>query len=93
MVMAAHRYCLGRKSYIVGVCVSWLKTHWGEFMDSTQDMILQDTIAAIMDGDAGSRCDEDAWKRFATDRMIELPKKRQLQLIRALDWKNKPWPL
>ena len=27
MAMAAHRYCLGRRSYIVGACIEWIQGH------------------------------------------------------------------
>lgn len=66
MVMAAHRYCLGRRTYIVGSCVRWLREHWSQFTRQTQSVMIRDTIEALMDNQAGDEwCDVPDWKSFA----------------------------
>ena len=39
MVIAAFRYCLGRRSYIVHNCAEWLVEYWSEFNDPTKKLI------------------------------------------------------
>jgi hypothetical protein len=65
MVMAAHRYSLGRSSYIVGACVEWLEQHWGQFTPNTQSVILRDTFQELVrPGGGGWECDRQAWQRL-----------------------------
>lgn len=42
MVLAAVRYCLGRKSYIVSDCVDWLIEQWPNISDSMKKIIQRD---------------------------------------------------
>lgn len=66
MCMAAHRYCLGRQSYIVGSCLDWLRAHWAQFARNTRLVILRDTLEALMDDRAGSpTIDAPGWRAFA----------------------------
>lgn len=65
MVMAAHRYCLGRRSYIVGSCIDWLRAYWADFEPNTRNVIVRDTLEALMDGCAGDACDKAGWEGFA----------------------------
>jgi hypothetical protein len=65
MVMAAHRYCLGRKSYIVSSCQDWLKKFWEDFEENTQNVIIRDTLEALIDGDAGDDFHKETWRFFA----------------------------
>lgn len=65
MAMAAHRYCLGRRSYIVGACIEWLEAWWGEFDENTRRVIVRDTVEALQDHEAGDDTDFAAWKAFA----------------------------
>ena len=64
MVMAAHRYCLGRSSYIVGACIDWLTDHWKQISISTQNIIFRDTIQAILNNHAGMDLDKRCWLSF-----------------------------
>lgn len=64
MVMAAHRYCLGRRSYIVGECVRWLKQTWPQCVENTRFVILRDTIEAVLRHRAGMAIDENEWREF-----------------------------
>lgn len=65
MIMAAVRYCLGRQSYIVGACITWLDSNWHLLDNSTRKVIFNDIIEALHLNEAGSKYDTDDWKRFA----------------------------
>lgn len=56
MVVAAHRYCLGRSTYVVADCVEWLLSIWNELPDKTKAIIRRDTEEAF------ERDDEDRAK-------------------------------
>jgi len=62
MVTAAHRYCLGRRTYIVSICVDWLKSNWEKIEPETKKRIVSETHEAIDKECAGDACDVDAWK-------------------------------
>lgn len=64
MVIAAHRYCLGRCSYIVGSCIDWLKLWWEDFEPGTKAVILRDTKEALENDRAGMECDARGWREF-----------------------------
>ena len=65
MVTAAHRYCLGRRSYIVGACIDWLRAYWADFEPNTRNVIVRDTLEALADDLAGDACDKAGWEGFA----------------------------
>ena len=64
MVTAAHRYCLGRRTYIVGLCVDWLLQNWDRIEPNTKILIRDETKEAIDQGNAGELCDIDEWRRL-----------------------------
>lgn len=75
MVIAAHRYCLGRMTYIVGDCVDWLLSIWGELDDNTRAIIQRDTEEAFKRDDEdradgkdhmalGHDCDRREWEKL-----------------------------
>jgi len=64
MVMAAHRYCLGRRSYIVSCCIEWISQHWDQFESNTKANLIRDTIEAIATDCAGSDIDLRSWKEL-----------------------------
>ncbi len=64
MVMAAHGYCLGRKTYIAQVCIFWLISHWESLSTNTRGVIIRGTKRAIQRGEAGDECDRDAWQKL-----------------------------
>ena len=64
MVMAAHRYCLGRSSYIVSSCIEWLDRHWDQISDNTKQVVLRDTQSAVSENLAGHDFDRRAWQAF-----------------------------
>jgi hypothetical protein len=48
MAMAAHRYCIGRSSYIPGSCMEWIRATWAEFEPNTQNVMLRDTVEELV---------------------------------------------
>lgn len=74
MVLAAFRYCLGRRTYIVSDCEAWLIQQWGNFTPSVQVLIEKELRQAAAqdeqartDGDVwrplGDGCDRESWLR------------------------------
>ena len=64
MVTAAHRYCLGRRTYIVSECVDWLISIWN-FLDlTTKKRIIEETQEALDKDHAGDKCDIEQWERL-----------------------------
>ena len=93
MVMAAHRYCLGRQTYIVGSCIDWMKTWWCHFDTNTKNVMLRDTIEYLMDGIAGSAFDAMAWREFAKWGWDQIGKADKEWIEQAVAHKQKEWPL
>jgi len=94
MVISAHRYCLGRETYVVGACIDWLTAIWPVLESNTQSVILRDTIEALMDGNAGfPSIDVPAWKRFCEEQWTRISHEQQVWIEGALSHKDKPWPL
>ena len=94
MVTAAHRYCLGRQTIAVGACLDWLHAHWPQLTSQTQLVILRDTIAALMDGEAGDpTIDVPGWRDFARWGMDRLTTEQREWVRDALSYKKKEWPL
>jgi len=92
MAMAAFRYCLGRRSYIVGACLEWLHDTWKQFEPTTKSVMVRDTIEALMDNDAGHLCDSREWLHFAQSRMEQLTPDQQTWVRQQVSYKNKPFP-
>jgi len=93
MVMAAHRYCLGRQTYIVGSCVDWLRLWWDEFEHNTRNVIIRDTIEALQDNLAGSPMDKQNWEDFAKWAWELVRPEDHKWCKQAVAHRNKPWPL
>jgi len=62
MVVAAFRYCLGRRTYIVGSCVEWLKCYWHEFDANSKIIIAREIKECLEKGWAGDECDVEDWE-------------------------------
>jgi len=74
MAMAAHRYCLGRQSYIVRSCIAWLRTHWDQIDSNMRNVILRDTIEALIEERAGDKSiDAPEWLSFAQWAASQMP--------------------
>jgi hypothetical protein len=77
MVMAAFRYCLGRRTYVVGCCVDWLIDNWKHFSEGVRDLITRELRDALDDDERsrmnsedtcyplGDDCDRVEWTRLA----------------------------
>jgi len=61
MSLAAFRYCLGRKTYIVGICIGWIKKHWKQFSNNTKSVMLRDIIEAYLGNLTGMKMDTISW--------------------------------
>lgn len=77
MVIAATRYCLGRKTTIVGECASWLIKTWPLLEQKTQSILQRDIEEAFARDDndraagrehkaLGHDCDRKEWERVRT---------------------------
>jgi hypothetical protein len=93
MCLAAHRYCLGRSSYIVSSCLAWLVATWGDFTANTRNVIVRDTIESLMDGNAGMTMDVEGWLSFAEWAWLRLDGPGRVWVFQAVAHKRKPWPL
>lgn len=93
MVVAAHRYCMGRRSYIVSSCQEWLKAHWDQFTENTKQVCVRDTIEALMDGYCGDEYNCKGWWHFARWGYARLSADSQQWVKDAVSHKKKPWPL
>lgn len=67
MAVAAHQYCLGRRTYIVGACIGWLTKNWGDLEPGHQAGIILDTRNAIETDMAGDQMDRRAWEEFVNE--------------------------
>jgi len=93
MAMAAHRYCLGRQSYIVGSCIEWLRCWWPQLEIKTRNVIVRDTLEALQDHHAGGDCDERGWRQFFFWAWEQMDEESRAWCRSALAHRNKPWPL
>jgi len=94
MAMAAHRYCMGRSSYIVSSCLEWLEETWGQFDRNTQRVMVRDTVEALMDDLVGSpSIDRPGWTRFAKWGFEQLCEEDKDWIRSAVAYKNKDWPI
>jgi hypothetical protein len=86
MVTAAHRYCLGRTSYIVSECVEWLINIWPHICENAKERIVIETQGALEKNRAGDNCDAFQWQKLlffdktkqklkTTDELIKQTKK------------------
>ena len=64
IVIAAFRYCLGRRSYAPSIMVSFLQKNWSKLSESDKHLIQKETKEAIDGGYAGSEyCDVPDWQK------------------------------
>lgn len=75
MVVAAFRYCLGRMTYISGVCADWIIANWKNFPPNAQQLIqrgLEESFQRDDDARAnnypikelGWDCDRKEWEKI-----------------------------
>jgi hypothetical protein len=74
MAIAAVRYCLGRQSYIVSDCASWLIAAWPDLSEDARKTICRDVDEEFARDDEarernaeykplGADCDRADWER------------------------------
>lgn len=74
MVIAAFRYCLGRRTYIVETCADWIVKMWPVFDEKSRAIIKRDLEESFRDDDRhraagdtfkslGDDCDRRAWEK------------------------------
>ena len=66
MVIAAFRYCLGRMTYIVGVCADWLVDKWPELPPHSRALIRTELERAFVQDDE-DRATGDSFKALGWD--------------------------
>lgn len=94
MVTAAHRYCLGRRSYIVGSCIDWLLKYRHKFEENTINVIVRDTVEALQDNAAGSEyIDVPGWRRLAKILFDEMSEENKNWVKESVKYRYKEWPL
>ena len=88
VVMSAHRYALGRMTYIVGAVVDWLLENRNAFVQGTVHTMMRDTIDALDGHNAGHDCDVSDWTRFAETLWSEMDDNDREWLRQAVRNKN-----
>jgi hypothetical protein len=85
MATAAHRYCLGRQSYIVSTAQDWIKATWSQMTQQTQHFMLRDTVEALADNHAGDeRIDKPGWAALALWMAVDMGQERLESVRRAV---------
>jgi len=64
MVIWAFRYCLGRSTYAVSDCVSYLLENWKFLEEHTKELIVREIDEAFEKGHCGMRMDQEQWNRI-----------------------------
>lgn len=64
MVIAAFRYCLGRRTYIVSDCVAWLRDIWPLLENRDKHLIKREVNEALIMNHAGDDCDKNEWVKI-----------------------------
>lgn len=64
MTLAAFRYCLGRKTYIVSHCVDYLRKHWDQIPINTKALICKEIEKAFETKSYGMEMDKKEWQRI-----------------------------
>lgn len=62
IVFYAFRYCLGRRTYAVSTCASYLTARWNELEKHDRDRIVKEINEALAEGRAGDPCDVARWQ-------------------------------
>jgi hypothetical protein len=89
MAMAAFRYCLGRQSYIVETCISWVRSNLEKLDINTVRIIARDTLEAIIDEAAGSKTtDEPGWMQLFKELYAHIPQEDREWLLSQIRRRN-----
>lgn len=96
MVTAAHRYCLGRSSYIVGAAVEWLWKYRNNFERNTIRVIVRDTTEFLQDHSTDGTqwaCDLDGWRSLASKLYTEMLDEDKEWVRSQTSRLDRAWPL
>lgn len=88
MATAAHRYCLGRMSYIVSSCQEWIGRTWVEFESNTRIVMLRDTLEAIPDNNLGMEMDKRGWVETAILMYNFMTPEEREKTLEQIRWKG-----
>lgn len=87
MAVAAFRYCLGRRTYIVDECADWLIEQWPNFSDNAKAIIKRDLeYAFLSDDEARATGVDPVYKPFGMDCV-----RAQWERVRALWHPDNAW--
>jgi hypothetical protein len=64
MMLCAFRYCLGRTTYAVSMCVNILINNWDFLETHDKDLIIKEIREAIKANKIGHSCDKTEWLRI-----------------------------
>ena len=94
MVMAAVRYCLGRKSYIVSSCIEFLNSHWDtQLQIADKRIIIRDIAEYLQDYyRPDDTFDYTYWKTFGQSKYLLLPESEKKFIKDQMEYRNKPFP-
>lgn len=72
ILVCAVRYCIGRRSYIVGSCDRWVRQLWSTLSPGTRKTIIDDIYAALErdrlgHASIGMDMDRDTWAALYRD--------------------------
>lgn len=93
MAMAAHRYCLGRMSYIPTCCAEWLTARRKWLDDNTRRNIVRDTVSAIVHRPFGPLAYAREWQDVAQLLYGEMGEKDRAWVRDAVRHHGQPFPL
>jgi hypothetical protein len=77
MIIAAVRYCIGRRTYIVSDCADWILANWGDWPENVKTIIQRD-----LENEFERAAQNPDWKPLGDD-----CDKREWEKVRAL-WRN-----
>ena len=63
VLIAAFRYALGRRTYIVEYVVDFIVNNWDELETSDRKLIIKEILDAKDKGCIGQDCDWKSWQR------------------------------
>ena len=63
VLIAAFRYALGRRTYIVEYVVDFIVNNWDELETSDRNLIIKEILDAKDKGHVGHDCDWKSWQR------------------------------
>lgn len=83
MIVSAFRNCLGRMTYITGVCADWIIANWKNFPPNAQQLIRHDLERAFVRDDE-DRADKSGHKELGWD-----CDRKEWERVRAI-WSSSP---